>query len=52
MTVVGIYDLGMPEIEKITVYISLAEAQTLYDLPGQSTEVAVFLDQVGGEQAV
>ena len=50
MTVVGIYDLGMPDIEKITVYISLAEAQTLYDLPGQSTEVAVFLDRIGGER--
>ena len=50
MTIVGIYDLGIPDIEKITVYISLAEAQTLYDLPGQSTEVAVFLDQVGPER--
>ncbi len=27
MTVVGIYDLGMADIEKITLYISLAEAQ-------------------------
>lgn len=50
MTVVGIYDLGMADIEKLTVYISLAEAQSLYDLPGQSTEVAVFLNQVGGER--
>jgi ABC-type lipoprotein release transport system permease subunit len=50
MTVVGIYDLGMPDIEKLTAYISLAEAQSLYDLPGQSTEVAVFLDRIGGER--
>ena len=50
MTVIGIYDLGMVDIEKINVYISLAEAQTLYDLPGQSTEVAIFLDRVGGER--
>jgi ABC-type lipoprotein release transport system permease subunit len=50
MTVVGVYDLGIAEVEKLTVYISLAEAQTLYDLPGQSTEVAIFLDQVGGEE--
>jgi len=50
MTVVGIYDLGMTDIEKLTVYISLAEAQTLYDLPSQSTEVAVFLDRVGDER--
>ena len=52
MTVVGIYDLGIPEVEKLTVYISLSEAQSLYDLTGQSTEVAVFLDQVGGEAKV
>jgi ABC-type lipoprotein release transport system permease subunit len=50
MTVVGVYDLGMVDIEKVSVYISLSEAQTLYDLPGQSTEVAVFLDRVGGER--
>ncbi|MCJ7514301.1 MAG: FtsX-like permease family protein [Anaerolineales bacterium] len=49
MNVVGIYDLGMPDIEKLGVYLSLAEAQSLYDLPGQSTEVAVFLDNIGGE---
>ena len=52
MTVVGIYDLGIPEVEKLTVYITLSEAQGLYDLTGQSTEVAVFLDQVGGEAKV
>jgi ABC-type lipoprotein release transport system permease subunit len=52
MNVVGIYDLGMPDVEKLTAYISLAEAQSLYDLPGQSTEVAVFLDQIGGERAL
>ena len=52
MTVVGIYDLGMPDIEKQTVYISLGEAQSLYDLGGQSTEVAVFLKQLGPEAAV
>ncbi|MGD0879601.1 MAG: FtsX-like permease family protein [Anaerolineales bacterium] len=52
MTVIGIFDLGMPDIEKQTVYISLAEAQTLYDLNGQSTEVAVFLKQLGQEGPV
>ncbi len=50
MNVVGIYDLGIPDIEKLTVYLTLAEAQSLYDLAGQSTEVAVFLDNVGGER--
>jgi ABC-type lipoprotein release transport system permease subunit len=58
MTVGGIYDLGMPDIEKRTVYISLAEAQALYDLAdgnhpeGQSTEVAIVLKQLGQEANV
>ena len=52
MTVVGIYDLGMPDIEKQTVYISLGEAQNLYDLAGQTTEVAIFLKKLGQEGAV
>ncbi|MCX6025083.1 MAG: FtsX-like permease family protein [Chloroflexi bacterium] len=50
MTVIGVYDLGMADIEKVSVYMSLAEAQTLYDLPGQSTEVAIFLDRIGHEK--
>lgn len=52
MTVVGIYDLGMGEIEKRSVYISLAEAQELYGLTGQSTEVIVILQRIGQEAAV
>jgi ABC-type lipoprotein release transport system permease subunit len=51
MTIVGIYDLGMADIEKQTVYISLAEAQELYGV-SQATEVAVFLKQIGKEGAV
>jgi ABC-type lipoprotein release transport system permease subunit len=52
MTVVGIYDVNMADVEKQTIYISLAEAQDLYGLPGQSTEVMVTLKQIGGEKAV
>jgi ABC-type lipoprotein release transport system permease subunit len=52
MTVAGIYDVGMPDIEKRSVYLSLAEAQDLYGLPGQSTEVALFIKQIGREAAV
>ena len=48
MTVVGIFDLGMADIEKQTVYISLGEAQTLYEV-SQATEVAVFLERLGQE---
>lgn len=52
MTVAGVYDVGMPEIEKRTLYISLKEAQDLYGLPGQSTEVMVSLKALGEEAAV
>jgi putative ABC transport system permease protein len=52
MTVIGIYDLGLPEVEKRQVYVSLTEAQTLFDLRDQATEVVVALQRVGQEQAV
>jgi putative ABC transport system permease protein len=52
MTVIGTYDLGLPEAEKHMVYISLAEAQTLFDLRDQATEVVVALQCVGQEKAV
>ncbi len=52
MTVAGIYDLGMPDIEKTSVYITLGEAQSLYGLEGQVTEVTIFLKQIGEEPAV
>ena len=52
MTVAGIYDLGMPDIEKRSLYISLGEAQNLYDVVGGSTEVAIVLKKVGQEAAV
>jgi ABC-type lipoprotein release transport system permease subunit len=52
MTITGIYDLGMRDIEKRTVYISLAEAQNLYGLTGQITEVAISIKELGKEQPV
>ncbi len=52
MTVAGIYDIGLPDNEKTTVYISLAEAQNLYGLPGQSTEVDITLKKIGQEAGV
>jgi len=52
MTVAGIYDLGMPTLEKQTVYISLAEAQALFNLRDQSTEVQINLNDVGKEARV
>jgi ABC-type lipoprotein release transport system permease subunit len=52
MTIVGVYDIGMASIERGTVYMSLAEAQDLYGLTGQVTEVAVYLQLLGQEDAV
>jgi ABC-type lipoprotein release transport system permease subunit len=52
MTIVGIYDLGMREAEKGAVFITLPEAQTLYNLRDQVTEVSITLESVGQEQTV
>jgi ABC-type lipoprotein release transport system permease subunit len=52
MTVIGIYDVGMPDIEKRSVYISLSESQSLYGMNGQSSEVLISLKQLGQEGAV
>jgi len=52
MTIVGIYDLGLAEVEKSMVYVSLLEAQTLFDLRDQATEIAIYLEQVGQEPPV
>lgn len=51
MTIVGVFDLGMADIEKQTVYISLTEAQALYELTAP-TEVAIFLEHLGQEDEV
>jgi len=52
MTVIGIYNLGLEAIEKRMVYVSLAEAQSLFDLRDQATEVVVSLQHVGQEPQV
>lgn len=52
MTVIGIYDVGLPSFEKGSVYISLTEAQNLLGLRGQSTEVQITLKAVGPEDEV
>jgi ABC-type lipoprotein release transport system permease subunit len=52
MTVVGIFDLGLGELEKSLVYVSLLEAQTLFDLRDQATEISIYLQQVGQELPV
>lgn len=52
LTVAGIYDIGMPDLEKRTIFMSLGEAQYLYGLGNQSTEVALTLKQLGPEDTV
>lgn len=52
MTVIGIYDVGVPSVEKGTIYVSLAEAQSLFGLEGQVTEVVISLKQIGLEPGV
>lgn len=52
MTVVGIYDVGVPSVEKNTIYVSLAEAQSLFGLEGQVTEIVISLQQIGQEHPV
>lgn len=51
MTVVGIYDLNTPEVEKSSVFIPLNDAQTLYNLRDQATEVTIFLHDVATEDS-
>jgi len=52
MTIIGIYDVGVPSVEKGTIYLSLAEAQNLFGLSGQVTEVVISLKQIGQEAGV
>jgi len=52
MTIVGVYDVGVPSVEKNMIYMSLAEAQQLFGLDGQVTEVVISLKQIGQEPGV
>ncbi len=52
MTVIGIYDIGIPSLEKGAAYISLPEAQDLFNLHDQSTEVQITLKKIGTEKQV
>ena len=52
MTVAGIFDLGLREAEKGMVFISLSEAQSLFNLRDQGTEVTISTHIVGVEDQV
>ena len=52
MTIVGIYDLGMPDAETGTVFITLSEAQSLYNLRDEVTEISINLQNIGQASTV
>lgn len=52
MTIVGIYNLGNREAEERAVFMALPEAQTLYNLRGEVTEVTLTLQDVAQENTV
>ncbi|MCJ7552045.1 MAG: FtsX-like permease family protein [Anaerolineae bacterium] len=52
LTVVGIYEFGGDAMEKSSSYVSLAEAQTLFDLRDQVTEVGVYMSTMDDEVPV
>jgi ABC-type lipoprotein release transport system permease subunit len=52
MTIVGIFDLGLGDAEKGLVFMNLPNAQTLYNMRGEVTEVAVILEEIGQEDAL
>lgn len=52
MTIVGIYDVGMASVEKRSIYMTLAEAQSLYGLSGGVTEVVILVQNIGQEPPV
>jgi len=52
MTVVGIYDINLASFERQGLYISLNEAQRLYDLGDNVTEVIIYADVTGKETPI
>ena len=52
MTIAGLFSLGLADAEKGLVFISLAEAGSLFNLRNQATEVAISLNTVGIEDQV
>ena len=52
MTVVGIYDINLASLERQGLYVSLGEAQRLYELGESVTEVILYTETTGKEQAI
>jgi len=52
MTVVGIYDINLTSLERQGLYISLGEAQRLYELGDSITEVIIYAKVTGKEAPI
>jgi ABC-type lipoprotein release transport system permease subunit len=52
MTIAGIFNLGLGDVEKGLVFITLVEAGSLFNLRDQSTEVTIMLQGIGTEDQV
>jgi len=52
MTVVGIYDINLTSLERQGLYISLGEAQRLYELGDNVTEVILYAEVTGKEAPI
>ncbi len=52
MTIIGIYDINLASFERQGLYISLNEAQTLYDLGDNVTEVILYIEITGKEAPI
>lgn len=52
MTVIGVYDINLPSFERQSLYISLSEAQLLYDLGDEVTEVILYTEITGKENPI
>ncbi|MCP4139025.1 MAG: ABC transporter permease [Chloroflexi bacterium] len=51
MTIIGIYDVNLASLERQGLYISLSEAQHLYDLGDNITEVILYTEVTGKEES-
>ena len=52
MTIIGIYDINLASLERQGLYISLGEAQRLYDLGDNVTEVIIYTEVTGKEDSI
>jgi len=52
MTIIGIYDINLASLERQGLYISLGEAQHLYDLGDNVTEVIIYTEVTGKEDSI